>query len=102
MFERRACAHEANTHTRILPHNCRRQAAPMLCPLWVKSGHMQRKSPCLLWAKSGHCDLFDHLVISKQDGLGHFEAERTFARAEKRVPASRKRAKRVQTKGKSA
>ena len=55
VFERRACAHEANTDTRILPHNCRRQAAPMLCLLWVISGHLQCKYVCQLYPRKRTC-----------------------------------------------
>ena len=48
MFERRASAHEANTHIRILPRNCRRHVAPMLCPLFR---HMRRNKSCPLYSQ---------------------------------------------------
>jgi hypothetical protein len=30
------------------------------CPLWVKSGHVQRKKPCPLWPNSEHRLLLDN------------------------------------------
>ena len=45
------------------------------CPLWVKSGHVQRTSRCPLCANSGHCrSLFDDLVGGVQQALRHVEA----------------------------
>ena len=57
--------------------NCDRQ-----CPLWVKSRHVQRKSPCPLCAKSGlvrrskEGRLFHHLVGATLHRLWHGNAER--------------------------
>ena len=43
------------------------------CPLWVKSGHMQRNSPCLLYPESDiKCDLRECPLWARSDKLDTF------------------------------
>ena len=44
------------------------------CPLWVKSGHVQRTRLCPLCAKSGHRDLINHR--GREQRLRNGQAER--------------------------